>query len=286
MRLNPFNTKVGVALGGGAAKGIAHIGVLKAFEEENIEISYISGTSVGSIIASYYAFGKEVQDLTKVADKLRAKEVLKFMFNKKGFVSTDSIRSMILEDIGDKKIEEAIIPLAICTTDILTGESVIFTKGSLADAVCASIAVPGIFTPVEINGRTLVDGGITQNVPVDVLEKMGAGILIGVDLNGVKKYPNVDGVLDVINNAIDIAIDHSTKEQLEEADMVISLDLGIYSKFDNEKKKNELIQIGNQEARKSLRKLFWYKKINFYYIKNFVLEMIPFKIPKLFTRTK
>jgi NTE family protein len=281
MKFNPLNTQIGLALGGGAAKGIAHIGVLKAFEEENIKIDYLSGTSVGALIASYYAFGKSVDEIMHVGRDLNIKRVIHFTLKKRGFFTTSAIREMVLKDLGDVQIEDALTPLAICTTDITTGEQVIFQKGSLVDAICASVAVPGLYIPVEINGRMLVDGGITENVPISILEKMGAGITIGIDLNGVSKYPHPQDFVQVMGNAFDIAIDLRTRDQLKDADICLSLDLSKYSRFDNTEYVDELLREGYVPMKKKIKKLLWYKRTNLiqYSIKLFK-EFVPLKLPK------
>ncbi|EPZ49404.1 phospholipase, patatin family [Bacteriovorax sp. BAL6_X] len=282
MRWNFLNTKIGLALGGGAAKGIAHIGVLKAFEEQNIPISYISGTSVGAIVASYYAFGKNYNDFLSLAKKLNYKDSISLTIPKKGFFSTKSIREMLIKDLGDVNIEDAKIPLAICTTDISTGEQVVFYKGNLADAVCASVCVPGAFVPQVINGRTLVDGGITENVPVSPLEDMGAGIIVAVDLNGVQKYQEPDDTFAIISNAMDIAIDLRTREQIEDADVILSLDLSKYNRLDNSKCIQELINEGYEPMTRNLSSLTWYRRASYLeFIKKLIIETVPFKVPKV-----
>ncbi len=282
MKWNPFNTRIGLALGGGAAKGIAHVGVLKAFEEEGIEISCISGTSIGALVASYYAFGKPVEDIMNVGQELHVTKVINFTLKKRGFFSTDSIRAMILRDLGDVNIEDARIPLAVCTTDVVSGEQVTFEKGNLAQAVCASMAVPGLFVPVEVDGRMLVDGGIVENVPVSALEDMGAGIIVAVDLNGVKKYPHPADVMDVISNAIDIGMDLRTREQLKKADIVLSLDLSKYSRTGNTENAWPLFMEGYWPMKARIKRLLWYKRSNYlvYLLKAF-RELVPLKIPEL-----
>lgn len=278
---NPFNKKIGLALGGGAAKGLAHIGVLRAFDEQNIKISYISGTSVGAIVASYYAFGKNLDEIDQLGERLKAKSVFKLNLDKRGFVSTDSIKQMLLKDIGDVNIEDAKVPLAICTTDITTGESVVFKKGKLIPAVCASVAVPGLFTPVEHDGRLLVDGGITQNVPVPAVKSMGAGITVAVDLNGVNEYQKPMDIFTVVGNAIDIAIDARTKEQVKSADIKILLDLSKYSLLDNSSNKQKLINEGFKSAETQLKKLVWYRRFNILNtLRKFIKQIAPIKIPE------
>ncbi len=285
MILNPFNTKIGLALGGGAAKGIAHIGVLKAFEEERVEVSYLTGTSIGALVAAYFAFGKSVDEIWEVGKKLNMQKVVNFGLQKKGFFTTDSIRQMILKDLGKVNIEDSKISLAICTTDITTGEQIIFKEGDLATAICASVAVPGLFAPVEVAGRMLVDGGITENVPISPLEKMGAGIVVGIDLNGVKTYPKPNDLMAVIGNSIDISIDVNTRRQLEEADIVLSIDLSRYNRLDNSDRAKELFNEGYYPMKRKISRLLWYKRTNYFqYLWKLVKEFNPIKIPHIFKK--
>ena len=280
MKWNPFNSSIGVALGGGAARGIAHIGVLQALEEDGVNISYISGTSIGALVASYYAFGKSIEDIKAVGKELNFTSVIGLSLHKKGLFSTRSMEKMIVKDLGDVNIEDAQIPLAICATDISTGEQVVLRQGNLAKAVCASTAVPGIFVPVEIEGRTLVDGGISENVPISLLEEMGAGFTIGINLNGHQEYPPPKDIIAIMSNAIDIAIDLRTRDQLKTADFALSLNLKSYSRMDNSDQFDDLYNEGYYNAQKRFRKLFWYRKIRIvFYLKKLFLAIVPFKIP-------
>jgi len=287
MKWNLFNTTVGVALGGGGARGIAHIGVLKALEENNIEVSYISGTSIGALVASYYAFGKNINDIKEIGKTLNLTSVIGFSLHKKGLFSTKSLERMILDDLGDVNIEDANIPLAICTTDISTGEQVTLTHGKLTKAVCASTAIPGVFIPIEIENRTLIDGGISENVPISLLDKMGAGITLGINLNGSQSYPPPDDMITIMGNAIDIAIDLRTKDQLRKADFVISLNLEKYSRLDNSKQFEEIYNEGYQHTKQKINNLFWYKRVRLaFYLKKLYLAIIPFKLPIIVTWRK
>lgn len=282
MKWNPFNTRIGLALGGGAAKGIAHIGVLKAFEEEKIAVSYLSGTSVGALVASYYAFGKPIHEIMSIGTTLNLSKMMNFTWKKGGFFSTDPIRDMVLRDLGNVNIEDAPIPLAICTTDIETGEQIIFRTGNLAQAVCASMAVPGLFVPVQINGRTLVDGGLVENVPVSPLEKMGAGITIAIDLTHTRRYPSPKDTLDVIGNAIDIGMDLQTRAQIKKADISLALELSQYSRTNNAGRAHELYMEGYRPMKKKIREVLWYKRTNaLHYLAKALLKLIPFKVPEL-----
>jgi NTE family protein len=287
MKLNPFNTRIGLALGGGAAKGIAHIGVLKAFEEEHIRIHCISGTSVGALVASYYAFGRPAESILSICSTLNLSKIINFTFERGGLFSTDSIREMIHRDLGDCRIEDADIPLAICTTDIETGEQLIFRKGNLADAVCASMAVPGLFVPVEVDGRILVDGGLVENVPISPLAKMGAGITVAVDLSYVTRYPKPEDTFDVISNAINIGIDFNTRKQLKKADIAVPLDLSRYSLTNNAKCVDELYMEGYHPMKKKLQQVLWYKRMNvIIYLLKAAGKLLPLKVPDIISDLK
>lgn len=282
MKWNLLNSSVGIALGGGAARGIAHIGVLKAFEENDIQISYIAGTSIGALVASYYAFGKSIDDIKDIGEELNFTSVIGLSLHKKGLFSTRLMEKMIIRDLGDVNIEDANIPLAICATDISTGEQVILNHGNLAKAVCASTAVPGIFIPVEIDNKPLVDGGITENVPISLLDKMGAGFTIGVSLNGHQQYSPPKDIIAIMSNAIDIAIDLRTRDQLKKADFTLSLDLEQYSRLDNSDQFDDLYEEGYRRAQESIGKLFWYRKGRIVlYVKKLFLAIVPFKIPNI-----
>ena len=282
MKWNLFNTRIGVALGGGAARGIAHIGVLQAFEEDGVDISYISGTSIGALVASYYAFGKSIEEIKAVGKELDFTSVIGLSLQKKGLFSTRAMEKMIVKDLGEVNIEDANIPLAICATDISTGEQVVLKQGNLAKAVCASAAVPGVFVPVEIGGRTLVDGGISENVPISLLDDMGAGFTIGINLNGHQEYLPPNDIVSIMSNAIDIAIDLRTRDQLKTADFALSLNLKRYSRMDNSDQFDDLYNEGYDGAQKQFGKLLWYRKVRLvFYLKKLFLAIVPFKIPNV-----
>ena len=285
MKWNLLNSSLGIALGGGGARGIAHIGVLRAIEENGIQVSYISGTSIGALVASYYAFGKSIDDISDIGEALDFTSVIGLSLQKRGLFSTRSLEKMIIRDLGDVDIADAKIPLAICTTDISTGEQVILERGNLAKAVCASTAIPGIFVPVEIDNRILVDGGISENVPVSLLDKMGAGFTVGVSLNAHQEYSPPKDMIAIMSNAIDIAIDLRTIDQLKMADFTISLNLNSYSRMDNSDRFDELYAEGYRCTQESISKLLWYRKGRIvFYLKKMILAIMPFKIPKILAR--
>ena len=278
MTNNIFKTKIGLALGGGAAKGIAHVGVLRALEDTKIPISFIAGTSVGAIVAALYAFNVDVTKIGELARRLTLSKVTNFRLSKTGFFSTDSLRLLMLEYLGEANIEDAAIPLAIVTTDISSGEEVVLTKGSVAEAVCASSAIPGIYVPVTIEGRKLVDGGLLQNVPVLPLREMGAQFTIASHLYSVNSYSQPNHALDIIRNAFEIAINAHTNIQLEEADLIFAMDLSDFSLRDNTHRYDELFGIGYNTATEKLTKLGWYHRTSFFFhLSRIIKLMAPFR---------
>ena len=149
------SSKIGLALGGGAVLGAAHVGVLRAMEEFDIEINYITGTSIGAFVAAFVAFGKKWPEIEEIASELKWMDITGVTLSKYGLLSNEKLGNLIIKHIGDKNIEDAEIPLAMIATDIETGEKVILDKGPVAEAAMASTCIPGIFKPVEINVKCL-----------------------------------------------------------------------------------------------------------------------------------
>jgi NTE family protein len=227
--------RIGLALGGGAILGAAHIGALKALEEKGIAISCISGTSIGAFVAALYAFGKSVQEIEAIAADLDWLDAAAFSLSKFGLLSNEKLGETFKQAVGDAQFSEAGISLALVATDIGSCEKVVLREGDVSTAVMASACVPGIFIPVDISGRMLVDGGLVENVPLSPLEEMGAEILIGVDLNARRRYKKPEDIVDVLANALDIAIDNATRLQTKKADLLITPELSTYSRTDTDK---------------------------------------------------
>jgi NTE family protein len=277
-----FNTKVGLALGSGGAKGIAHIGVLRALQDASVKLDYVAGTSVGAMVASMVAFNISIDVIAEIAKRLTLTQITTFKFNKTGFFSADPLKEILIEHLGEVNIEDAPIPLAIVATDINTGEEVIFTEGPLADAVCASASIPGVYIPMQLNGRTLVDGGIVQSVPVQAVKAMGAGVIIASQLGGVGAYEEPKNVLDVMRNAFDIALSHRTHEETKAANILIAMDLRDFSISDNTERYDELCAIGYNTAAQALKKMAWYRSTNpWLYLWRVLRVITPFKVPEI-----
>ncbi len=243
--------KIGVALGSGGARGFAHIGVLKVLKEANIPVDMIAGSSMGALVASLYASGQDMEQLYKLSRVFKRKYFLDFIFPKMGLISGKKIKSFIQVFTHGKNIEDLNIPTAIVATDIQMAEKVVFREGSVADAVRASIAIPGIFVPEKVNGRLLVDGGVIDRVPVSVVKEMGADIVIGVDVSSVKKNAEIQTIFDVIMQSIDILQLEIIENRKIASDVMIRPPVEIYSSkaFTNIE---EIIAAGEQEAKKRL----------------------------------
>ena len=245
---NPLYT-TGLALGGGAILGAAHIGILRAFEERGIKTDYISGTSIGAFVAALYAFGKTTDEIEEIALQLKWLDISSFKLSKLSLFSNKALGDIVENILGEVDIRDADIPLAIIACDIKTGEKVTLTQGSVSQAVMASASLPGIYSPVEIEGRMLVDGGIAENVPVSAIQDFGADTLIAADLSAKAKYNEPNDVFDVISNAISIAIDNNTKSRSKPADLLITPDLTAKSRTNTDPEEvRHLIEIGYQEA--------------------------------------
>ena len=226
---------LGLALGGGAIRGAAHIGILRALEEYDFHPDFIAGTSIGSFVGCLYAFGMKPLEIRKLIAGMHWLDVSSFTLSKSGLLSNQEAGNLIKKHIGDVNIEDSHVPLSIVTGDLTTGETVVLREGSAAAAVMASTCIPGIFIPHTIDGRMLVDGGIVENVPVPTVESMGADVIVGVDLNGSLHYQKPEDIIDILLNSFDIAIDGKTSMQVSRADVLIRMDLSHYSRSDTGK---------------------------------------------------
>lgn len=248
------NKTVALALGGGSVLGAAHVGVIKALEESKADIKAISGTSAGGIVATLFAFGKSGKEIEKIILEFEWKNLSSLTLSKFGLLSNDKIGEMIKHNIGDKNIEEALIPLCMIATDITTGDKILLNKGSAAEAVMATTSVPGIFVPVEIDGRILVDGGIIENIPLSCLKEYQVDYKIGVDLVTTQSYRKPRNVIEILFNSFNFLVKANKKIQTKEADILIKPDLSEFNAIDMSQMK-ELIKIGYDETRKIVRNL-------------------------------
>ena len=242
----------GLALGGGAALGGAHIGVLRALDELGIRIDLVAGTSIGALIGALFAFGKSWEEIREIALNLDWLDASNLSLSNGGLLSNQELGELLRSLLGEAKFAEAEIPLAVEAADISTGEKVVLREGDVARAVRASTSIPGVFTPVEIDGRLLVDGGVLENVPLTPLQEQGADFLICVNLGpGLKKH-RPDSILEVMLRAFYYSVESTTRLQVEEADVLIDPDLREYSLVDTSQTA-DLIERGYRESRKRLK---------------------------------
>lgn len=225
---------VGLALSGGAVLGAAHIGVLKVLDEEGISVTHIAGTSMGAVVAAFYAFGFKGGQIGEIAEEFRWPQVTRFSPSRLGILSMDKLMSTLRRHMGSVKMEEAKIPLAVIATDIATGEKVVIREGDLASAVAASACVPGIFVPIEREGRLLVDGGLLENLPVSPLKAWGVDAIIAVDVHVGRRFHRPRNLPEVLSNALDVALANVARERAREAELLIAPDTTSWSRAQTE----------------------------------------------------
>ncbi len=248
----PRRPTIGLALGGGFARGLAHIGVLKVLEEYAIPLDFVAGTSVGSIIGAAYCSGMSSRELEEIASLVRFRDFARLTISRLGLCSNDRMAAFLHRFLKAKKFEELKVPLAVAATDFVTGEGKVWTSGPLVDAVRASCAYPGMFLPVKVEGRLYVDGLLTHAVPTMPLRQMGAERVLAVYLSAHwvdRKGPR--HVFDVIGQCFSIAQAKMTSTWQPAADLILTPDVhGFgYDAFDCAK---GLIESGERAARAAI----------------------------------
>jgi NTE family protein len=250
--LSPRIPAIGLALGGGFARGIAHIGVLKVLEQESIPVRVVGGTSVGALIGACYCSGLSLAEMEAVAHSVRFTTFARWTVSRFGFASNDRMVAFLTRTLKCKTFEELRIPLGVTATDFNTGEGVVFHSGSMIDPVRASCAYPGMFLPVEIRGRYLIDGMLSYPVPTRPVREMGADRVLAVHLKGTWANGGAPRHLfDVIGQSFAIAQDAMSSLWKEAADLVIEPDVAGFG-YDDFKRANELIHAGEVAMRKAL----------------------------------
>lgn len=246
--------RIGLALGSGGARGFAHLGVIIALKDAGIPIHLIAGSSMGALVASFYGAGIDLDRLYKFSTAFKRKYFLDFTVPKMGFISGKKVKEFIKVFTHGKNIENLSIPVGIVATDLLTGEKVVFSEGPVAEAVRASISIPGIFVPEKYKGRLLVDGGVADRVPISVAKEMGADIVIAVDVSMVKRNAEITSIYDVIMQSIDIMQTEIVNSRENTADVMIRPPVDVYSSraFTNIE---EIINLGQEEAKKKLKQI-------------------------------
>jgi NTE family protein len=241
--------RVGVALGGGAARGLAHIGVLAALEEAGIPIDCVTGTSMGAMVGAAYCAGLEVSQLLEIAANTGWRHISTPAWPHQGLLSYEKMESWIKEKIGDVDIRDLALPFAAMATDIETGEAVMLRHGPVPRIVRASCSVPGLVEPVNLHGRLLCDGGVSDNVPDDAARVLGADYVIGVDVFA-PAYRTYLGPIGVTLAAVEVLVQNAGGGS-KNADCTIVPDL-VGQSYIRLSKHETLIEAGRKATREML----------------------------------
>jgi len=247
--------KVALVLGGGAARGFAHIGVIRALEQEKIPIDLVVGASVGSLIGAIYACDRNSFELEWTAFDLEKDQLFDYgllnAFTGMGAAKGEKLEAFVRSKVPVANIEELKIPFAAVATDLNRGSRVILDTGSVGRAVRASSAIPGVFQPVEHQGKLLVDGGLIDNVPVSVAREKGADIVIAVDIGQQVTNFDIADVIDVMLQSVAIMSAENARVKKREADVLIAPKVGDVGMLDFTQKKR-CMQAGIEATRKMM----------------------------------
>jgi NTE family protein len=254
----PERPRIALVLGGGGARGLTHIGVLKVLEEEKIPVDIIAGTSVGALVGALYSAGIPLDKIESMADSVGWSDLvdvsgpaLAKLLIANSLLSSDKMEQYLQDNIGKVRFDELKIKFACVATDLVTGERIIFREGDVAPAARASATIPGVFQPVEYRHRFLVDGGLLDNIPTDVAELMGADFIIAVTASGDFTKNEISNVFMVLTQSINIQGKILDESRLKKADVVIKPHVGDISVLDLGRSK-ECINSGVLAAKKAV----------------------------------
>jgi NTE family protein len=244
-----------LALGGGFARGFAHLGVLSVLEENQIPISHIAGTSVGSILGAAYASGAPLSRIISTCRTLRFRDIARWRVSRLGLASNQRLADLIERVFESRQFEDLRIPLAVVATDLSSGEPVVFTQGNLVDAIRASCAFPGLFEPVEIGTRCLADGGLVAPVPTRAARELGATSVLGISVgmhDGHRGAPT--NIFQVVSRAVSAAQKHQLEVWERHADLVLRPEVQSLA-WDDFDRAEEAIEAGAAATRRALPRI-------------------------------
>jgi NTE family protein len=246
--------RVAVVLGAGAARGFAHIGVLKILETNKIPVDMIIGTSAGSFVGSLYAYGYNAYQLQKMALSIEKGDIVDLAIPDNGFIKGEKLGEYVNTMVRNTPIEKMRIPFYAVATNVPSGQEVVFGKGNAGLAVRASCSIPGVFRPTKIGDKMYVDGGVVSPVAVDAARRYGADIVIAVDISADLDTRQPEGTIDTILQAINIMYSKLSVVQTAKADVVIRPKVGYIGSADFEKR-NEAIMEGEKAALAAMPKI-------------------------------
>ena len=246
------NAVVALALGGGASKGFAHIGVIKVLKQNNIPIDVITGTSAGAVVGSLYASGMSPDRLELESEILSKTDLVDLTFSTSGFLKGQKLEDYINRKVGNRPIDKLPLRFGAVATDMNTGKMVVFRSGNTGQAVRASVSIPNVFQPTVIGGRKYVDGGLVAPVPVTAAKSMGANFIIAVDITARPAKTTEAGFFSYLDQSLNIMSATALNKELALAQIVIKpkvQQLGAVGGFDQ---KEQAIKLGEQAARAAL----------------------------------
>ena len=237
--------KIGLALSGGTAKSVGHVGAIKAIEESDLKIDYIAGTSGGAIAATAYAAGRSLSEMENVANALTWGKLASIKFSRLGFVSSENIYDLMVEQFGgDIDFNELSLPCNVLGTDLHTGLKHVFNSGSVAKAVQISCSLPHFFLPIEHEDKMLIDGGLSEYLPIQTTRDMGAQFVIGINLGSqTGDYNKPKHILQLFMQVNNLVAKQNMRRSVQYADFLVEPDLTEFSAFDfdNSEKLIELL---------------------------------------------
>lgn len=251
----PLKPGIALALGGGFARGFAHLGVLQVFEQNRIPVTQVAGTSVGSVFAAAYASGAPLARIMAVSRTIRFRDIARWSVSRLGLASNHRLADIIERVFESKQFEDMRIPLAIVATDLATGDPVVFRQGPLVEAIRASCAFPGLFEPIQIGTRCLADGGLVAPVPTQAARLLGGSIVVGVSV-GVQDghHGPPKNIFQVVARAVSAAQKHQHDTWEGYADLVIRPDVNGLA-WDDFDKASQAIEAGAAAARQALPRI-------------------------------
>jgi NTE family protein len=238
----PVKLKIGLALGGGAAKGFAHIGVIKMLEASGIHPDVVAGTSAGSVVGALYASGMDAFALQQTAFGLDEAKIRDVRLFSGGLVQGQALQDYVNQLLHKQPIEQLKMPFAAVATELESGTRTVFVRGNTGRAVRASSSIPGVFEPVEIHGKHYVDGGVVSPIPVDAARQLGADFVIAVDISAAPDGSNPQGMMNIVGQSIDIMGRQLAAQESARADVVIRPDLRGIGRTDFEQKNQAILQ--------------------------------------------
>jgi NTE family protein len=238
----PVKLKIGLALGGGAAKGFAHIGVIKMLEASGIHPDVVAGTSAGSVVGALYASGMDPFQLQEQAFSLDASNIRDVRLFSGGLVQGRKLQDYINQLVGQRSIEKLKLPFAAVATQLETGQRTVFVRGNTGQAVRASSSIPGVFEPAEISGKHYVDGGVVSPVPVDAARQLGADFVIAVDISTRPSGVNPQGMVNIVGQSITIMGQQLGRQEIARADVVIRPSVSNIGATDFEQKDQAILE--------------------------------------------